>query len=230
MSPTIKKVAKRILGMGIPNWKWLRLLYRMLYDGYWLAYVGCQFIWKLFWVEPCMRGKSEKVGARLRIEQLPYISGKGHIEIGDDVYISGKINVAFCDHLKMDARLRVGSHTFIGHGSSFVIAKEVTIGDHCLIAAGVSFFDNDGHPLDAALRHDNQPITPKDVAGIIVGNDVWIGVGSTILKGVHIGNRAIVGARSVVTKDVPPDTIIAGNPARILRVCSDSATQQASER
>ena len=88
----------------------------------------------------------------------------------------------------------------------------VDIGQEVLFGPGAHIMDCDGHGLDRTL--DDGPGTPRPVK---IGNKAWIGWESLILKGVTIGDYAIVGARAVVTKDVPPHCVAAGNPARIIR-------------
>nr|WP_315850306.1 DapH/DapD/GlmU-related protein [Gemmata sp. SH-PL17] len=86
----------------------------------------------------------------------------------------------------------------------------------------------DGHPVDANRRRAGDPTPPESIAPVIIGDDVWIGRGAVILKGVSIGHRAIVAAHSVVTKNVPADAIVAGNPARVVKelVAARDQTQQ----
>jgi acetyltransferase-like isoleucine patch superfamily enzyme len=215
----LKQVILAILRCGLPDWAVLRAFYRTAYRCGILVYELSVWLKKVFLVEPTVRAICHRVGKRLRIECIPYMRRPGRIILGDDVYISGKIGIAFNAGLGLAPELRVGNHTFIGHQCSFSIAKGITIGDHCLIAGGVSFFDNDGHPMDAIQRRNGERVGPSDVSSVCIGNDVWIGAGSRILKGVTIADHAIVGASSVVTKDVASDTIVAGNPARVIGVC-----------
>jgi acetyltransferase-like isoleucine patch superfamily enzyme len=70
--------------------------------------------------------------------------------------------------------------------------------------------------MDSTQRQQGLPVRPEDVLPIVVGDDVWIGADCKILKGVSIGDRAIIGTAAVVTKDVPPDTIVAGNPSKTI--------------
>jgi acetyltransferase-like isoleucine patch superfamily enzyme len=156
---------------------------------------------------------------------VPYVRGRGKIFLGDDVYISGRIGVAFNSRLDLQPELRIGNGSFVGHECSFSLARGITIGEHCLVAAGTKFFDNDGHPQDHVARRRGLPVAKAAVLPIKVGNDVWIGSGCLILKGVQIGDRAIVGARSVVTKDVPNDSIVAGHPAHVIGVATDLGYQ-----
>lgn len=216
MNPTLKNFLKRILTFGLPDRAVFRAIYRTSYSGCVFAYESIIWLKKVFIVEPTLRALCTSVGKRLRIERIPYMRSKGRITIGNDVYISGKIGIGFNSALGLDPEFRIGNHTFIGHECSFSAAKRIVIGNHCLIAGGTSMADNDGHPIDAVKRRDGKRVSAADVHPIVVGDDVWIGAGCRILKGVHIGDRAIVGAASVVTKDVPPDTIVAGNPARVV--------------
>ena len=95
-----------------------------------------------------------------------------------------------------------------------------------MIAHGVQIFDNDSHPLDASLREreygsilDKQNQLRPEIASssIFVGERVWIGLHSVVLKGVSIGDGSIVAAGSVVTSDVPANSLVAGNPATVIR-------------
>jgi len=89
----------------------------------------------------------------------------------------------------------------------------ISIGNDCLIGDFVSIMDCDFHDLDPATRRTGggarSPIT--------IGNNVWISTGATILKGVTIGDNSVVGARSVVTRSIPANSVAAGNPAKIVR-------------
>jgi acetyltransferase-like isoleucine patch superfamily enzyme len=80
----------------------------------------------------------------------------------------------------------------------------------------VSVGDYDGHPIDPVLRRFSSA-PPEEIRPVMIGDDVWIGRHATILKGVTIGDRSIVGAGAVVTRSVPPDVVVAGNPARVVR-------------
>jgi maltose O-acetyltransferase len=91
---------------------------------------------------------------------------------------------------------------------------KVTIGSNVLLGPNVQLFCP-GHPLDPKLREG--PLGPEFGLPITIGDDVWIGGGAIILPGVTVGNGATVGAGSVVTRDVAPSTVVAGNPARVVR-------------
>ncbi len=122
-------------------------------------------------------------------------------------------------------RLEVGDNVFIGR-SRIYAAHSVKIGDYVLISDAVAVMDSDLHPKDADRRREVADGTARGVfpdvytdvrgAPVLIGDDVWIGYGATVLKGVTVGRGAIIGARSVVTVDVPDFTIVAGAPARVL--------------
>ncbi len=100
-------------------------------------------------------------------------------------------------------------------GATVVAAERVEIGDRVILGANATVVDTDFHPLDAAARRRaGQAGAHRPV---IIEEDVFVGMGSMILKGVRIGARSVVGAGSVVSRDVPADVIVAGNPAQVVR-------------
>ena len=114
--------------------------------------------------------------------------------------------------LEENATLSLGSSTYICAGATIRVAHKVTIGDQCAISWNVTIMDSDFH--EYALEDGTIPEKTKEV---IIGNNVWIGNNVLILKGVHIGDNAIIAAGSVVTKNVPEGSVVAGNPAKIIK-------------
>lgn len=111
------------------------------------------------------------------------------------------------------ASLTIGRGTYIGDRAEIHIGDHSRIGAHCFISWDVSILDRDYHAIDG-----KQEITKP----VIIGDRVWIGCRAIILKGVTIGDDAVVAAGSVVTRDVPAHAVVGGNPARILKVLDDS--------
>jgi acetyltransferase-like isoleucine patch superfamily enzyme len=119
------------------------------------------------------------------------------------------------------ASLLVGDRTSVGN-STFAIASRVEIGNDVLMAWGCTIVDHNSHSVRFSDRKDdvcNWYMGVKDwsrveIKPVVIQDKVWIGLNVVILKGVTIGEGAVVGAASVVTKDVEPWTIVAGNPAR----------------
>lgn len=190
-----------------PFFKMLYLLHVFVRETVW------QFI-RILYIEPIFKSQCSQVG-RLVMEDLPYINGFGDIKLGDNVKISGKPDIVFSNKLCSNPTLIIGDNTFIGNATCFTIAQRVEIGSNCFLASDVSITDNDGHPLDYMKRRNNLP--PDSSKPVLIGNDVWIGRKAMIMKGVTIGDRSIVGAGAIVTKNVLPDTVVGGNPAQVIK-------------
>ena len=121
----------------------------------------------------------------------------------------------------------VGDFTML-NGALIMCEERITIGSHCMVSWNVGIADSDFHPLDPAQRRidaqalapffENRPPRPKiGTAPVVIGDNVWIGMGAVILKGVAIGENSVVAAGAIVTRDVPPNTVVAGNPAKVVR-------------
>ena len=212
------KTAVRVgLTAHVPVGTLTRPLFAALYHLHVLVREGSIGLRRFCWYEPLFRSQCAAVGRRFRMEQLPYLVGRGRIAIGDEVRFSGKPTFLF-DNQRHDApSLSIGDRTFIGHDSRFMLAADIRIGRDCLIAGGVGISTSDGHPLDAEARRGGLSTPLAQLGDVSIGDDVWIGAGAIVLKGVTIGDRSVIGAGAVVTKDVPPDVVVAGNPARIVK-------------
>ena len=110
-----------------------------------------------------------------------------------------------------NAKFVIGENSFISVNSRITCSKEIAIGDNCAISWNVQIMDTDIHNIvtSGEKNCENQPVR--------IGDNVWIGTQAIILKGVTIGNGAIIAAGSVVTKDVPPKCLVGGNPAKVIR-------------
>lgn len=219
----LKRAARAALGFHLPVNGLTRPAFRALYR----LHVGVREGWawaaRFFWYEPLFRSQCEAVGTGLWMEVLPYISGSGRIVLGAGVRLSGKSGIGFGRPGPDRPELVIGDGTFVGHGCGFRIGRSIRIGRHCLLAGGVEVWDLDGHPLDAARRRAGESSPPEQIAPVRIGDDVWIGTGALILKGVTIGDRAVVAARAVVTRDVPADVVVAGSPAKVIRTLAPPA-------
>jgi acetyltransferase-like isoleucine patch superfamily enzyme len=142
------------------------------------------------------------------------------IELRQGVFIDGTLEVY------EKGKITIDDYTFFGN-SRIYCANSVSIGKGCWIADHVSIMDSNLHPISAKRRFEDAVNFSKGIfpdvysnipnSPVVIKDSVWIGVSSVVLKGVTIGEGAVIGAGSVVTKDVPPWTIVAGNPARIIR-------------
>jgi len=213
----IKILIARILRLHIPVNTITKPLFRLLYKLHVLIRESWIVFVKFFYYEPLFRSQCKTVGEKIWMEKLPYMVGSGDIEIGNHVRLSGKPNFGFSNKVYNHPSIKIGDYTFVGHDTAFTAAKQIKIGQHCYIAGGVTISDNDGHPLNHQDRRQNKAPKTEDVHEVTIGDDVWIGRRAMILKGVQIGNRAIIGANSIVTSDVPDDAIVAGNPAKVIK-------------
>lgn len=149
-----------------------------------------------------------RLGVGVRVIGLaPKVQDRGgKFLIGDDVIFDAKLTPIFVE-LEQDAVLEIGNGTYVNDGVWFGCTGKITIGERVLIGPGVRVFDNSYHGLyQRRVMPAPQPVTIED--------DAWIATNSLILAGVTIGRGAIVGANSVVSKDVPAYCIVVGNPAR----------------
>jgi acetyltransferase-like isoleucine patch superfamily enzyme len=137
------------------------------------------------------------------------LSGRGQVVLGEGVTLVGTVvPVELVTYTS--GRIEIGNHTFINYGSSIAARASVTIGAHCHLGHYTFVMDNDQH--DVVRRMELPQSYP-----VVIEDSVWIGAKAIILPGVHIGSRAVIGAGSIVTKDIPPRCVAAGNPARVLR-------------
>lgn len=113
--------------------------------------------------------------------------------------------------------LRLEGNNYIGHGCYLNTRVGLRIGRNTTLSHGVTIMDYDGHPLFFEGQIGNYDSYGGKSEKIEIGDDVWIGFGAAIMKGVTIGNGSIIGARSCVTRDVPERCIVAGNPAKIIK-------------
>lgn len=165
--------------------------------------------------------KNATLGADIRFSPTGRcVNGSGdreRIKVGDHTMLMGKLQVS------PNGRIEIGDHFYLGNNS--VIGSEVSIriGRCVIISNDVCIYDNNNHPTSPKARenmslngfsNDNWAWHHAASAPIVIEDNVWIGQYSSILKGVTIGKGSIVATRAVVTKDVPPYTIVAGNPAR----------------
>lgn len=172
-----------------------------------------------------LRRVGATLGRRVRCAGVPIVSRRGNstIEIGDRVSLisSARRTALGVGHPVIlrtvceGAVLRIGSDTGIS-GGSICAAISVTIGERCLLGADVVVCDTDFHPVSPLGRRSAPIPNPQVEDSVWIGDDVFIGARTVVLKGVRVGNGSVIGAGSVVTSDIPPFVIAAGNPARVI--------------
>lgn len=176
------------------------------------------------WILQCAAGLSRLRGLRQAAKfdrHGPVYAGAGvrirkrfaRIELGDGVKFGHGAGIGAAGRGPSDlAVLRIGAHTIIGDRTHVNCQTAISIGSHCAISWDVEILDCDMH---AIVAEDGQPLPHR--APVVIEDRVWIGTRALILKGVTIGHDSIVAAGAVVTSSVPPHSICAGNPAKVIR-------------
>lgn len=169
----------------------------------------------------CTIGNDVVIYRETKISNLT--TDKKKILIGDESVINGMLTL-----YPFGEKIDIGKNTYIGIGTRIWAMGKIEIGNNVLIAHNVNIIDNNSHSIESKTRmHElsylvNKGFPKENIFNIKKGDikirdNVWIGLNSIILKGVEIGENSIVAAGSVVTKNVPPNTMVAGNPARPIK-------------
>ncbi len=163
-------------------------------------------------------GARLSIGGRVRMGDAPTYVGyvarglASVIELGEDARLRFEGDARIGDGtmilLGPRARVTIGDRTYFDGDSRVICTTSVSIGARCAIAWGVLLMDADFHGLEGRASGD---------APLRIGEHVWIGAGAMVLKGVTVGDGAVIAAGAVVTRDVPAGALVAGNPARVAR-------------
>ena len=154
---------------------------------------------------------ANQVGRKVRIWGRPSIQNQGTLLVGERVrFVSTIATSEFVTG--PDGTLEIGAGVFINYGCSIAATQLVRIGARCNIGTYVIMMDNDFHHVEPERRNE----TPES-APIILEENVWLGARVIVLRGVTIGADSVIGAGSVVTRDIPPRSVAAGMPAKVIR-------------
>jgi acetyltransferase-like isoleucine patch superfamily enzyme len=145
-------------------------------------------------------------GRELEIEIAP----KGRVDFGGFVWIGDRTKIRCHEGL-----VEIGQKTVLGQECTITAYQHIRIGEQCVIADRAMFIDFDHGVVEVERPIREQGIYKRDVE---VGSNVWIGYGACILRGVRVGDNAVIGTNSVVTRDVPANAVVGGIPARVLRM------------
>ena len=158
------------------------------------------------------RALGMRIGSAVRLHDLR-VTWPHRVWLGSGCSLEHGIYFNCAGGYKSGVGIRLGEACFVGSGCEFNITSQITIGKSCLIASGTRFIDhNHGTQVGVPMKLQVEEEQP-----IVIGDDVWIGVNSVILKGVTIGDSSIIAAGSVVTKSVAPMSIYGGVPAKFIR-------------
>lgn len=161
-----------------------------------------------------IKGKPVYFGKNFQAWHIGKNGGPESIVIERDIHFGNDVHIAVHD----DGKLHIGAGCYFRGWNAIQCNSKVTVGPSTLIGEFTSINDSD-HNMSHFTKGDPEPFLSRP---ILIGSHVWIGRGCAILKGVSIGDNAIVGANSVVTRDVAPDTVVAGCPAKLIRKLKSS--------
>ncbi len=167
-------------------------------------------------------------GKNVRIDfNVKIYNNSNKLIIGDNVYLRSiskgyQASMAFPTTLLIDkknAKIEIGANTRI-NGAYIHAQKSIRIGKNCVIASGVNIMDSNGH----ILYSDNRTIGRDSPKEITIGDNVWLGLNAIILKGTYIGDNCVIAAGSVVKGSFPPNSLIIGNPGKVVKNIKDEAS------
>jgi acetyltransferase-like isoleucine patch superfamily enzyme len=211
----IRDTARRIESSTLPLPRLLMPLLRGAFNARQTLAMSLRWLLSYCVTEPMFRGRCATVGKKFRMSRLPFIIGHAKIFIGDNVNFFGKVDI-FSGRLFDEPKLILGNRVDIGHNVVFIVNKEIVIEDDVNVASGVRFMDTDAHPRDTMARIADLPPQVEEVKPVRIARYAWIGHNVFVMKGVTIGEGAIIGVNSVVVNDIPAYCVAMGNPARVV--------------
>jgi acetyltransferase-like isoleucine patch superfamily enzyme len=173
------------------------------------ALLALRYLWRRFLTRAGWRWRTDGplfLGSGLELQ----IARRGRVEFGRFAWIGHGTKIRCHEGV-----VEIGAKTVMGQECTISAYRRVRIGEQCVIADRAMFIDFDHGVVEVERPIRSQGIYTREV---VVGSNVWIGYGACILRGVHVGDNSIVGTNSVVTKDVPANAVVAGVPARIVRM------------
>lgn len=188
----------------------LRFLYELHFT---VAYLG-KWALNYFYRGPLFRGRCAQVGRRFQLTVMPFVYGDVEIYIGESVIFFGAVDI-MAARIYEKPRFVMNDRSSLGHNVSISVAREIVLEEDVRVASDCRITDHDGHPKNADMRAAGLPPDPAEVRPVRICRQAWIGRGCHIMKGVTIGEGAIVGANSVVIHDIPPYCLAMGNPAEV---------------
>lgn len=211
---SVYSLGQRVMRTEIPA---PRAVFEPMRRAYEAQLAVSDFTRRVFFHQPMFRAACESCGPDLLLYGgFPYLYGDLRLRIGAGCKIHGRTSLV-AGKVFDAPTLELGDHTSIGFGVVISVSKRVTLGRDVRLADGVFITDNPGHPLDAARRRNHEPVDPESVKPVFIEDDVWLGTRTIVLPGVRIGAGTVVGAGSVVSRDLPAGVLAVGSPARPVR-------------
>ena len=210
----LKRFIKALMHFSFRPPEFLKGFFRSLYALHYFIKDGARLAASIFYKAPLFIARCEQIGKNPHVWLMPHVTGPVKIYVGDEVRFFGHLSVMSGG--RFTPRLVIGNHVDLGHNVSITVNKEVVIEDECNIASGVQIVDSDAHPRNTEDRVKGLPPPDDEIKPVRIGRRAWLSADCKIMKGVTVGEGAVVGAGSIVVTDVPPYSIVMGNPARVV--------------
>lgn len=211
----VRPLAKKLIYNAVHPGFILKPIYRGLFNLHWYGRELKEWFWRSMVATPMFLARCESFGDDVAVDRIPYINGSVRIQLGSRIRFSGKVDIASPN--TSEPIFKIGNGVFIGHLTQFSVAERIEIGDFTSIGAGSQIADTEGHSHYNPMKPIWEvPAGDDDIAAVIIEDNVQIGKDVTILKGVTIGARSVIGANAVVRKSIPADSIVMGNPGRVV--------------
>lgn len=210
------RVLRSLVQSSVPVPRALRPVFRMVYQAHFGILYAMRWTLNFFYRSPIFQARCASVGKSLYLWLLPEVRGPVEIHLGDNVNMFGYVLIESTWLCETRPKLVIGNRVALAHMLHFVVNRSVIIDDDVNIASYVRVLDTDDFPADPVARQNNLPVSANDAQAIHICRNAWIGQNSYILKGVTIGEGAIIGVNSVVASDIPPYSVAMGNPARVV--------------
>jgi acetyltransferase-like isoleucine patch superfamily enzyme len=194
-SPPVFRLLRFLRRNDMLNWRYARL--------------GWRYLWRRFLTPAGWRWETDGpvfFGTRLQLQ----IAKRATVRFGRFSWIGDGTKIRCHEGV-----VEIGEKTVMGQECTISAYKRVRIGEQCVIADRAMFIDFDHGVVEVERPIRLQGIYKRDC---LIGSNVWIGYGACFLRGIRVGDNAIVGTNSVVTKDVPPNAVVGGVPAKVIRI------------
>lgn len=206
-------VKARFLSFPAPKFIYTPLLFLHLFLRSFLSQIILFFYWKPLFIQ-YLEQKPKKL---CLMKTMPFIIGNPSIQIGKCCRINGDIVISARSNQATQPKLIIKDNVFIGYKTQFYIGSEIIIGDNCMISEDCTLRGHPGHPINPEARILGLPEEDSTVGPIILENNVWLGQGVKINPGVRIGENSVIGTGSIVTQDIPANTVAVGIPAKVIK-------------
>lgn len=219
-SPGLKKrlrhFARRVASARVPP----NRLFRLLAWEYTSRRFALSELQRVVYYQPMFESLCSEVGPGLRLDLTPDsklpMQINCSLRLGQRVRLSARTTFSGARSASKRPVIRIGDSSYLGSRCVLRAGTGITLGKHVLIASNALLSSDPGHPMDAVARR-TQCAPSESLGEISIGDDVWLAYNVAVLGHIRIGEGAVVAANSVVTKDVPPYSLVAGNPARVIR-------------